>query len=123
MVRSCLFIDGPIDTFEAPFFSISAAEIVSIDPQCRALLETTHRASENGTVFQNNNNLFSNVADMITAGIPLAKVSNSNTTVYTGSLSDDFKAFSSKDMEQGSRYNLVGLPSLLKSSMRFDAFP
>ncbi|TVY82374.1 Highly reducing polyketide synthase azaB [Lachnellula suecica] len=93
-VQSGHFINGPIDAFDAPFFSLSAAEVLAIDPQCRALLETTYRALEN-------------------AGLSLANISNSNTSVYTGSLSDDFKAFSSKDLEQGSRYSLVGMPSLL----------
>ncbi|KAF7949130.1 hypothetical protein EAE96_008299 [Botrytis aclada] len=93
-VRSAHFIDGPIDRFDASFFSLSAAEVLAIDPQCRSLLETTYRALEN-------------------AGISLASISNSNTSVYTGSLSDDFKAVSSKDMEQGSKYTLVGMGSLL----------
>ncbi|CAG8976538.1 hypothetical protein HYALB_00011015 [Hymenoscyphus albidus] len=93
-VRCGHFIDRPVDVFDAPFFGLSAAETLAIDPQCRALLETTYRALEN-------------------AGLTIAGISNSNTSVYTGSLSNDFTAFTSKDLEQGSRYSLVGMPSLL----------
>jgi acyl transferase domain-containing protein len=37
-----------ISTFDSDFFSISAKEAASLDPQQRGLLETTYRALENG---------------------------------------------------------------------------
>jgi acyl transferase domain-containing protein len=40
--------DDPVQ-FDAPFFSITATETVSLDPQQRGMLETTYRALENGT--------------------------------------------------------------------------
>ncbi|KAK6958414.1 hypothetical protein Daesc_001214 [Daldinia eschscholtzii] len=40
--------DSELGAFDAPFFSISASEAEAMDPQSRALLETTYRALENG---------------------------------------------------------------------------
>lgn len=42
------FIEQDLGAFDAPFFSISASEAEAMDPQSRALLETTYRALENG---------------------------------------------------------------------------
>lgn len=42
------FIQQELGAFDAPFFSVSAAEAEAMDPQSRALLETTYRALENG---------------------------------------------------------------------------
>lgn len=42
------FIKQELGAFDAPFFSISASEAEAMDPQSRALLETTYRALENG---------------------------------------------------------------------------
>jgi acyl transferase domain-containing protein len=47
-LRQGHFIDGELGAFDAPFFSVSAAEAVGMDPQARGLLETTYRALENG---------------------------------------------------------------------------
>ena len=40
-------------------------------------------------------------------------ISNSNTSVYTGNLADDYKFFTSQDIEQNSRYGMVGMTGLL----------
>lgn len=42
------FLQQELGAFDAPFFSISASEAEAMDPQSRALLETTYRALENG---------------------------------------------------------------------------
>lgn len=47
-LRGGHFIERDLESFDAPFFSISAAEAVAMDPMSRALLETTYRALENG---------------------------------------------------------------------------
>ena len=39
------------------------------------------------------------------AGIPMKKVANSNTSVYTGSFGDDYKSFSTKDPQFGGQYS------------------
>ncbi|KAE8394606.1 putative lovastatin nonaketide synthase [Aspergillus alliaceus] len=42
------FLTGDIGAFDAPFFSMSAAEAEGMDPQHRILLEVTYEAFENG---------------------------------------------------------------------------
>ena len=44
------FLKGNIAAFDAPFFSIAAADAAAMDPQQRILLETAYRALENGRV-------------------------------------------------------------------------
>ncbi|KAL9121039.1 MAG: hypothetical protein Q9187_002405 [Circinaria calcarea] len=45
------FIKGDLAAFDAPFFSVTPAEALSMDPQQRILLETTYRAFESGMLF------------------------------------------------------------------------
>lgn len=47
------------------------------------------------------------------AGIPIEKISNSNTSVYTGNLADDYKFLTSQDIEENSKYHLMGMTGLL----------
>jgi acyl transferase domain-containing protein len=42
------FLRTDIAAFDAPFFSITAAEAACMDPQQRGLLESVYRALENG---------------------------------------------------------------------------
>lgn len=46
-VRTGNFVKGDIAAFDAPFFSIQPAEVASMDPQQRLMLETSYRALEN----------------------------------------------------------------------------
>ncbi|KAL9001809.1 MAG: hypothetical protein Q9188_005223 [Gyalolechia gomerana] len=91
------FIQESIAAFDAPFFSISAAEAAGMDPQQRGLLETTYHALEND-------------ADQhIPAGQSLESLQGSRTAVYTGCFTDDYKMMHCKDPELGSSYGAVGL--------------
>jgi acyl transferase domain-containing protein len=47
-VRGAHFLSESPEVFDAPFFSITAKEACSLDPQQRGLLETTYTALENG---------------------------------------------------------------------------
>lgn len=87
-----------------------------MDPQSRALLETTYRALENGQWLQIPLSLL-NENNASTAGIPMEEISNSNTSVYTGNLGDDFKLFSSQDLEQNSKYQMLGMLGLLSGRL------
>jgi acyl transferase domain-containing protein len=109
-LRGGHFINEKLGAFDAPFFSISAAEAVGMDPQSRALLETTYRALENGnTMFAS----FYLLANSTAAGIPMEKICNSNTSVYTGNLADDYKFYTSQDIEENTKYQLMGMTGLL----------
>lgn len=44
-------------------------------------------------------------------------VSNSNTSVYTGNLADDYKFVSAQDIEQNSKYGMVGMTGLLSGRL------
>lgn len=47
-VRGGHFLRDDIESFDAPFFSMSPMEAASLDPQQRSLLEITYQALENG---------------------------------------------------------------------------
>lgn len=49
-VRGGHFLKESPAAFDAPFFSISHSEAVSMDPQQRGLLESTYKALENGQI-------------------------------------------------------------------------
>ncbi|KAI3317739.1 ketoacyl-synt-domain-containing protein [Xylariaceae sp. AK1471] len=92
------FIQQEIGAFDAPFFSISASEAEGMDPQSRSLLETTYRALEN-------------------AGESIESVSNSKTSVYTGNLAYDYQSVFEQDIEQNSKYGLVGWTGFLSGRL------
>ncbi|KAI1467710.1 KR domain-containing protein [Daldinia caldariorum] len=99
-LRGGHFLTREIGAFDAPFFSISASKAEAMDPQSRALLETTYRALEN-------------------TGISMEAVSNSNTSVYTGNLADDFRFCTAQDIETNGRYGMMGMTSLLSGCPLF----
>lgn len=72
-----------IGLFDAPFFSMTAAEAEGMDPQHRILLEVTYEAFENGKL---GGPLHRGVMDteliFFLAGMPLKTVAGSQTAVY-----------------------------------------
>ncbi|KAF2179436.1 hypothetical protein K469DRAFT_596142 [Zopfia rhizophila CBS 207.26] len=88
--RGANFIKEDPSLFDAPFFSITATEAASMDPQQRMLLETSYRAFEN-------------------AGIPLEQLRGSNTGVYTGSMNDDYRLLTVRDIENTPKYAPTGI--------------
>ncbi|KAI1342766.1 hypothetical protein F5Y15DRAFT_428725 [Xylariaceae sp. FL0016] len=91
------FIDGEPAAFDAPFFSITAKEAASMDPQQRAVLETSYRAFEN-------------------AGIPMEGLRGSSTAVYAACMSDDYLRMYSMDPEAIPPQGIMGTsPSIVAS--------
>lgn len=76
-------------TFDAAFFSLSAAEAVGTDPRQRIGLEIAYEAFEN-------------------AGLPLEKVRGSKTAVCVGASFSDYEATVRRDIENGPRYAGIG---------------
>lgn len=82
--------DEDIRNFENSFFGINNLEATYMDPQQRKLLEVVFETFES-------------------AGVPLEKVSGSNTAVYVGNFTVDFPVMQTKDSEYMSRYNATGM--------------
>ncbi|KAI1299584.1 hypothetical protein F5Y03DRAFT_408749 [Xylaria venustula] len=83
------FINDDPGAFDAPFFSITAAEAASMDPMQRWTLEAAYRAFEN-------------------AGIPMKTLKGSRTAVFSASMTDDYSRMMSKDPETASRMAITG---------------
>ncbi|KAI1488341.1 polyketide synthase [Biscogniauxia mediterranea] len=88
-VRHGHFLNGSISAFDAPFFSITPKEASSMDPQQRGMLESVYKALEN-------------------AGIPLDTAAGSQTGVYVGCFSSDYKSIMEKDLNQPLTYGATG---------------
>jgi acyl transferase domain-containing protein len=88
-MRGGHFLKENLAAFDAPFFSMSAAEAEAMDPQQRMVLETVYRALEN-------------------AGLPMEKVARSKTSVIAGSFSDDYFLLQTKDPLDMPKYTAVG---------------
>lgn len=100
-VRAGHFIDEDMSAFDAPFFSISPAEAISMDPMQRMLLEVVYEAMEN-------------------AGIPTSKLAGTNTGCYVGCFSNDYDQIGKKDAETLPKYHSVGTgQSILSNRISF----
>ncbi|KAI0430353.1 polyketide synthase [Xylaria sp. FL1042] len=88
-IRHGHFLKGSIAAFDAPFFSITPKEASSMDPQQRGMLECVYRALEN-------------------AGIPLETAAGTQTGVYVGCFSSDYRSLMEKDLDQDLKYAATG---------------
>ncbi|KAI1306393.1 polyketide synthase [Xylaria venustula] len=88
-IRHGHFLKGSVAAFDAPFFSITPKEASSIDPQQRGMLECVYRALEN-------------------AGIPLETAAGTQTGVYVGCFSSDYRSIMEKDLDQDLKYAATG---------------
>ncbi|KAL4909664.1 hypothetical protein BDW74DRAFT_42311 [Aspergillus multicolor] len=88
-VRGAHFMKDDLSLFDAPFFSITAAEAEAMDPQHRLVLETSYRALEN-------------------AGITMGQVARSKTCVFTGSFGHDYETLQNKDPQALPKFNALG---------------
>jgi acyl transferase domain-containing protein len=108
------FIEEDLGAFDAPFFSISPAEAMGMDPQQQMMLEITYRALENG-----NSNLVNAVwrhADSEIAGIPIEEAQGSLTSVHVGCFTDDYSHVAFKDVDQISKYSATGTSATMLSN-------
>ncbi|KAF4914963.1 Highly reducing polyketide synthase alt5 [Colletotrichum fructicola] len=80
-VRTGHFLKEDVSRFDAPFFSFTATEADCLDPQQRMLLEGTYRALEN-------------------AGISLQGVSGTDTSVFSGAFTHEYRSILLKDLER-----------------------
>ncbi|KAI0442917.1 hypothetical protein F4803DRAFT_550635 [Xylaria telfairii] len=87
--RGGYFIKDDPGSFDAPFFSVTAAEAASMDPMQRWTLEASYKAFEN-------------------AGISMKSLKGSRTAVLSASMTDDYSRMVSKDPETASRMTITG---------------
>ncbi|CAM1501901.1 Fc.00g038850.m01.CDS01 [Cosmosporella sp. VM-42] len=88
-IRAAHFLEEDISAFDAPFFSISPAEASGMDPQQRMMMESAYEAVEN-------------------AGMPMEKLSGSNTSCYVGCFSRDYNEMLTHDPETSPVYVSTG---------------
>jgi acyl transferase domain-containing protein len=79
------FLDQDIGNFDAGFFGISGKEAEAMDPQQRLLLEVVYEALEN-------------------AGITLAEIDGSKTSVFCGCFTKDYDMMIAKDWDMVSNF-------------------
>ncbi|KAI1081559.1 hypothetical protein F5B20DRAFT_588591 [Whalleya microplaca] len=83
------FLQGQIQAFDAPFFSIMAKDAAVMDPSQRMALEVAYHTFEN-------------------AGIPLSALKGSKTAVLAAMAADDYSRFYSRDLDQAPRTVSIG---------------
>ncbi|PYI32692.1 putative polyketide synthase [Aspergillus indologenus CBS 114.80] len=88
-MRGAHFLAEDLSRFDAPFFSITAAEAEAMEPPQRLILEAAFRALEN-------------------AGIPLQRIAKSRTAVFAGSSGHDWLMSRAKDPLHQHKYDITG---------------
>lgn len=83
------FLDDDIREFDPEFFQISGKEAEAMDPQQRMLLEVVYEALEN-------------------AGITLDDISGTDTSVFCGCFTNDYREMTYKDIESYPKYCATG---------------
>ncbi|ORY17862.1 putative polyketide synthase [Clohesyomyces aquaticus] len=96
------FLKEDLAVFDNTFFGLTATEAASMDPQQRGLLEQTYRALEN-------------------AGLPMAKIYGTDTSVHTGCFTGDYMMLMAKDPDLMPKYAATGVAAAMLSN-RISAF-
>ncbi|KAH8711877.1 hypothetical protein GQ44DRAFT_689781 [Phaeosphaeriaceae sp. PMI808] len=91
------YLTEDVALFDAPFFSISPAEAMAMDPMQRMLLEVTYEALEN-------------------SGSTLQKVSGSKTSCFIGCFTKDYEEMQRRDMELAPKYQSTGASQTMLSN-------
>ena len=97
------FLNEDPRAFENSFFGINNLEATYMDPQQRKLLETVFECFES-------------------AGVPLDKVSGSNTGCYVGNFTVDYQVMQTRDPEYLSRYSATGMGTTILGNRISHAF-
>ncbi|KAI1174428.1 PKS-NRPS hybrid [Nemania sp. FL0916] len=96
-VRHSYILDEDIRLFDAQFFGIKPVEANSIDPQQRLLMETVYEGLE-------------------AAGQPIQRLRGSQTAVYVGLMSSDYKDLVGNDQESYPTYFATGSAASILSN-------
>ncbi|KAK6853414.1 putative type I polyketide synthase [Apiospora arundinis] len=91
------FLKEDIALFDAAFFNFSAETSATMDPQIRLLLESVYEALEN-------------------AGMPLAQVAGSNTSMFAGSFFHDYHDMQMRDPMSLPRFLLTGNSAVMAAN-------
>ncbi|EPE26251.1 Thiolase-like protein [Glarea lozoyensis ATCC 20868] len=83
------FMKENISTFDASFFSFTEAEVISMDPMQRWLLEVTYEAIEN-------------------SGLKMQQIKESSTSVFIGSFLGEYEKILGRDPQLSSKYKSSG---------------
>jgi acyl transferase domain-containing protein len=102
-MRGGYFLQEDVRAFENGFFGINNVEATYMDPQQRKLLEVVYECFES-------------------AGVPLEKISGSNTGCYVGNFTIDFPVMQSRDVDELHRYTAIGGGSTILSNRISHAF-
>ena len=89
--------DGVHRRFDANFFGINAVEANTMDPQMRLLLETVYESLE-------------------AAGIPIEGLRGSDTAVYSGLMTNNYKHLLERDMDSIGTYYISGTAQAMMSN-------
>ncbi|GAB1214119.1 hypothetical protein ATERTT37_003279 [Aspergillus terreus] len=96
-VKGAHFIDEDIGLFDAAFFNFSAETAAALDPQFRFQLESVYEALEN-------------------AGLTMAQIAGSNTSVYAGVFTHDYHEGLIRDEDRLPRFLPIGTLSAMSSN-------
>ncbi|KAK3683390.1 hypothetical protein B0T22DRAFT_430696 [Podospora appendiculata] len=96
-VRGGHFLTEDVGLFDAGFFGLSTETASSMDPQYRLQMESVYEALEN-------------------AGLPMEKVSGSNTSVFAGVFFHDYLDSNMRDTERLPRMLMTGNGSAMASN-------
>ena len=91
------FLSQNVAAFDAKFFGFSRAEVSSMDPQQRILLETSYEAFESG-------------------GLPIHSVRGSDAAVYVAAFTHDYDRILSKDLDDVPKYYTTGTGEAIMSN-------
>jgi acyl transferase domain-containing protein len=83
------FLEQDVQSFDAPFFRITAEEAKAMDPQARMLLECSYEALEN-------------------AGLSVQSIADTNTGCYVGCFNRDYHELLMADAENAPKYSATG---------------